>query len=970
MRKNVFILVLLAITFAVSCGEKGTTSKYKYESVKGDPLNARIYTLDNGLKVYISVNKDKPRVQSYIAVRVGSKNDPHETTGLAHYFEHLMFKGTKSFGTSDYAAEEPLLTEIESLFETYRQTTDEAERKALYARIDSVSQEAAKYAIPNEYDKLMKAIGAQGTNAFTSFDFTAYVENIPSNELENWAKIEADRFTSPVLRGFHTELETVYEEYNMDLARDASRASDTLLSVLFPHHPYGMQTTLGTQEDLKNPSITNIKNYFDTYYVPNNMAICLAGDVNPDSAIAVIDKYFGSMQPKDLPELKVGAETPIEQPIVKEVIGLEAENVLIGYRMPGANSPEVATLEVVDYLLSNGKAGLIDLNLIQKQKVLRASCGAMSLNDYSLWELSGTPKEGQSLDEVRNLLLGQIDLLKKGEFSDSLLAGVINNFKLEKYYQQQEADYAAYMFLITFVNQTEWKDVVNKVDYQSKITKQNVIDFCNKYFNDNYAIVYKREGKPDDKKIDKPQITPIPTNRDEESAFLSAIKAREIKPIEPIFLDYDKDMTKLTAKNEIPVLYVQNTTNPLFSLYYVYEMGNNNDKALGTAFSYLNYLGTSTKTAEQIKSELYQMACSFGVSASDERVYVYVSGLADNFDKAMALLEERLADAQVDAEAYTNLVADVLKRRSDSKLDQRSNFNRLRTYALWGAKSPATNILSVDELKAMNPQELVDRTKNLKNYEHKILYYGPLSGEKIVEVINKNHAVAEQLQAVPEPVRFEEQATDENRVLLAYYDAKQIYMAMVSKGAAGFDKSLEPICNLYNSYFSGGMNSIVFQEMREARGLAYSANAGYNSPSKPQRSYYLNAFIATQTDKMKEAIEAFLEILNNMPQSEKAFNLAKDEIITNIRTGRILRENILWNYLRAQEFGYTSDSRKELYELIPNMSLADVKAFQEKYVKDKTYTYCILGDTKSIDMATLKKLGKIKILSQEEIFGY
>jgi predicted Zn-dependent peptidase len=970
MKKNVFILVLLAITFTISCGEKGAGSKYKYESVKGDPLNARIYTLDNGLKVYMSVNKDKPRINSYIVVRVGGKNDPPETTGLAHYFEHLMFKGTKSFGTSDYVAEEPLLNEIENLFETYRKTTDEAERKALYARIDSVSQEAAKYAIPNEYDKLMKAIGSQGTNAFTSYDLTAYVENIPSNELETWAKIEADRFTSPVLRGFHTELETVYEEYNMSLTRDGRRVFDTLLAALFPHHPYGTQTILGSQDNLKNPSITNIKNYFDTYYVPNNMAICLAGDLNPDSTIAVIDKYFGSMQRKEIPELKVGVETPIEQPIVKEVIGLEAENVLIAYRMPGANSPETATLEFIDYLLTNGKAGLIDLNLVQKQKVLRGGSGASSLSDYSLWELYGTPKEGQSLDEVRDLLLGQVDLLKKGEFSDSLLIGVINNFKLEKYYQQQESSYAVYMFLDAFVNQIEWKDVVNKVDYQSKITKQDVMDFCNKYFNDNYAIVYKREGKPDDKKIDKPQITPIPTNRDEESAFMAEVKAREIQPIEPVFLDYEKDMTRLTAKNEIPVLYVQNTTNPLFSLYYVYEMGNNSDKALGTAFNYLNYLGTSTKTAEQIKSELYQMACSFGVSASDDRVYVYVSGLADNFDKAMALLEERLADSQVDSTAYANLVADVLKRRSDAKLNQSSNFSMLRSYAVWGPKSSATNILSSEELKKMNPQELVERTVNLKNYKHKVLYYGPLSGEAIVEVINKNHATAEELQAVPEPVKFEEQATDENQVLLAYYDAKQIYMAMLSKGLKGFDKSLDPICRMYNSYFSGGMNSIVFQEMREARGLAYSAGAGYNSPSKPERSYYLATFIATQNDKMKDAINAFLEILNDMPESEKAFNLAKDGIITGIRTGRIMREDIMWNYLSAQEFGYTEDSRKALYEQIPNMTLADVKDFQEKYVKDKTYTYCILGDTKDLDMTALKKIGKIKTLSQEEIFGY
>ena len=253
-------------------------SKYKYETVAGDPLNTRIYTLDNGLKVYMSVNKEAPRIQTYIAVKVGGKNDPAETTGLAHYFEHLMFKGTQQFGTSDYAAEKPMLDEIENLFEVYRKTADEAERAAIYRRIDSISYEASKIAIPNEYDKLMSAIGANGTNAFTSQDMTVYVEDIPSNQIDNWAKIQADRFKNPVIRGFHTELETIYEEKNMSLTQDSRKVWEAMDAALFPNHPYGTQTVLGTQEHLKNPSITNVRNYHKTYYVPNNMAVCVSGD--------------------------------------------------------------------------------------------------------------------------------------------------------------------------------------------------------------------------------------------------------------------------------------------------------------------------------------------------------------------------------------------------------------------------------------------------------------------------------------------------------------------------------------------------------------------------------------------------------------------------------------------------------------------------------------------------------------------
>lgn len=965
MKKSFLFLPILAVFMLISCDN----SKYKYETVPNDPLNVKMYTLENGLKVYLSVNKDKPRIQTYIGVRVGGKNDPAETTGLAHYFEHLMFKGTQKFGTSDYEAEKPMLDKIEALFETYRKTTDEEQRKALYTQIDSIAQEASKIAIPNEYDKLMSAIGSQGTNAFTSYDMTAYVENIPANEIENWAMIQSDRFQHPVLRLFHTELETVYEEYNMSLTSDGRKVYEAVMQGLFPHHPYGTQTVLGTQEHLKNPSITNIKNYFDTYYVPNNMAVCMVGDFDPDEVVGIIEKYFGNMQPKDVPELKVAPETPIEKPVVKEVIGLEAENIAIAFRFPAANTKDAAILEFMDYMLTNGKAGLIDLNLVQKQKVLRAGSYANTMSDYSIFQMYGTPKQGQTLDEVKDLLLGQVEMLKKGEFEDWLLEAVINNFKLEQYYQQQESGYAAYLLLNAFISKIDWKDQVGKIDLQSKLTKQDIVDFCNKYLNDNYVVVYKKEGKPDDKKIDKPTITPINTNRDNESAFLAEIKAREVKPIEPVFLDYSKDLEKLDAKNNIQILYKHNNTNPLFSLNYVFEMGNNHDKVLGTAFNYLNYLGTSKHSAEEIKSELYKMACSFGVHSTDERVYVYVNGLSDNFEKAMALLEERLADAVADVEAYNNLAADIMKRRADAKLNQYTNFYYLSNYAKWGPKSPSTNILTEDEIKNMDPQVLVDRIKNLKNFEHKILYYGPLSAKEITSIINEKHAVADQLQAIPEPTKFEEQETRETKVYVAHYDAKQIYMNMIHKGNK-FDKSIEPTRSMYNSYFGGGMNSIVFQEMREARGLAYSAWAGYERPDKPQRSYYLNTFIATQNDKMNDAIGAFNEILNNMPQSEKSFEIAKENIITGIRTGRILREDILWNYLDAQEFGYDTDSRKVLFETIPTMTLDNVVSFQQQYIKDKPLSYCILGDIPNLDMNSLRKLGTVATVSQKDIFGY
>lgn len=970
MRKVLhFIQLAVILLLATACVE---TSPFKYESVPNDPLKARIYTLDNGLKVYMTVNKETPRIQTYIAVRVGGKNDPAETTGLAHYFEHLMFKGTQQFGTQNYEQEKPLLDQIEQLFETYRQTTDEAARKAIYHQIDSVSYEASKLSIPNEYDKLMSAIGATGTNAYTGFDQTVYVDDIPSNQIDNWAKIQADRFENNVIRGFHTELETVYEEKNMSLTSDYRKVYEGVLSALFPDHPYGTQTVLGTQDNLKNPSITNIKNYHNIWYVPNNMAICLSGDFDPDQMIATIDKYFGQMKPNpDLPKLPVTHESPIKTPVVKEIIGLDAENVTLGWRFPGNASPEQDLLELTSRIVYNDKAGLLDLDLNQQQKVLESYAGTYGMVDYNAFIINGRPKEGQTLDEVKDLFLAEIDKLKKGEFDEGLLEASINNFKLERMYRMDRNGGRADMFVSSFIGGTDWKADVDQLDRMSKVTKQQIVDFANKYMGDNYALVYKRQGKdPNEKKMDKPSITPIVMNRDSSSAFLKEIQLANVTPIEPVFLDFDKDMQKLTAKSNIPVLYKQNTSNDLFSLMYVFDMGNDNDKAMGTAFEYMKYLGTSKKSLKDINEEFYKLACYFSVFPGSDRTYVMLEGLKENMPKAMELFEELLADAQVNKETYANLAGDILKKRSDAKLNQGQNFNKLIQYAIWGPKSSATNVLTTPELQQLNPEELVNRIRQINSFDHKILYYGPEAPQALLEIIQQYHNVPEKLNPVPAAADFQQQATAGNKVLLAQYDAKQIYFSAVSNRGEKFDPAIQPTLELYNEYFGGGMNAIVFQEMREARGLAYSAGAYLITPNKLKYPYVYRTFIATQNDKMMDAMKAFDEIINNMPESEKAFNLAKEALITRLRTERITKSDVLWFYLSAQDLGQQVDSRKELFEKAPSMTLPEIKAFQEKWVKGRNYTYCVLGDEKDIDLKSLQQYGPIQKLTQEELFGY
>ncbi|MBO5871514.1 MAG: insulinase family protein [Bacteroidaceae bacterium] len=969
MKKTLLSMLSVAMIalLMASCGESRS-----YETVKGDPMQSRIYTLDNGLKVYLTVNKEAPRIQTYIPVRVGGKNDPAETTGLAHYFEHLMFKGTESFGTQNYAEEKPLLDQIEALFEVYRTKTDEAERAAIYRQIDSISYEASKLAIPNEYDKLMAAIGASGTNAYTGYDVTCYVEDIPSNQLDNWAKIQADRFKHNVIRGFHTELETVYEEKNMSLTKDGRKVIDAILGALYTKHPYGTQTILGSQDHLKNPSITNIKNFYKQWYVPNNMAICMSGDFDYDEAMDVIEKYFGDMQPnEDLQMLNFEAEAEITSPVQREVLGLEAENVTIAWRLPGAASDEALMLEVADAIMNNGKAGIIDLNLLQEQKLLSAFSFPYSMSDYTSYILQGSPKDGQELEEVRSMLLAQIDSLRQGNWDESLLSAGIANYKLRMQEMLEDNESRADLFVQAFINNQSWADVVQRIEKMEKITKADVVAFANAYLKDNnYAVVYKRQGEdPNIKKVDKPTITPIFMNRDTTSAFLREIQTSVVAPIQPVFVDFSTDMSKGTIGN-LPLLYKKNETNDVFTLQYIYDFGTSEIKELDIATSYLDYLGTSDMTAAEIKLAFYNLACNYDISVSKDRLVVTLDGLAENMPQAMTLLEKVLADAQPDKQAYDGLVNDILRARLNAKANQQENFARLQVYTFYGPNNSSKNILSEAELRSMAPETLLKHISQLSTYEHRVLYYGPLSMDEVSSSVESLHMVSANLTPVPNNDAFKLQTVKDNVIYLAPYDANQIYMITYSSKGEKYDAKKSPVLNMYNEYFGGGMNSIVFQEMREARGLAYSAYALAMEPTRLEDPYGYLTMIATQNDKMIDAITAFEEIINNMPLSEQAFAIAKEAIISRLSSERITKADVLNYYLAQEELGLAEDTRQQLYEAVQTMTLEDVKAYQQANVKDRKTITAILGRESDLDMKSLDKFGKIVRLTQEDLFGY
>jgi len=829
MKSTYLLLVAVMLVITTSAQNKfqwktASANGYSYKYVSNDPMQARFYTLKNGLTVVLSVNHKEPRIAYRMAVRAGSNNDPKEHTGLAHYLEHLMFKGTSQYGSLDWQIEKPLLDKIEKLYEQYNSSKDENSRKDIYKEIDKISGEAAKYAIAGEYKKLMESIGSKGTNAHTSVEETVYEEDFPSNATDIFLKIQADRFRDPVFRIFHTELETVYEEKNRSADNEASKVQEAMLANIFPTHNYGVQTTIGTIEHLKNPSLIAIRDFYNTYYVPNNMAVIMVGDFNPDEMVGKIEKAFAYMQPKPVKEYKGPKEKPIDGPLIKEVYSPSSESLRILFRTAAAGTREALLANITSAVLSNGTAGLIDLNLNKAQKVLGAGCGNWMFKDYGLFYIAAAPKEGQNLEELKALILEQLEILKRGDFEESLLKAIVANSKLGLLRGLEYNANRIYGLTDEFIKSggTAWDKNIGEIDAIRNITKKELVAFANTLFTDkNYVVINKRNGEDNSVvKVEKPPITPVETNRDKTSPYVKSVLETPLPSFKPVWVDYTNDI-QLGKVGTADLIYVQNKENELFTLTYNFNMGSWNNKLLSIATQYFEFLGTDKFSSDAISKEFYTLACNFYISATTEQTTITISGLQENFDKAVVLVEHLLSECKADEPALEGLKSMYFKSREDNKLNKDFISTGLKYYATYGAKNPFNNILSNNELQNLNSGELINLLHSLSSFEHTVTYYGPQPISTISKKLQLMHKLPNNFKPIENAVKFEPVVQNTNKVLFTEYDAVQTEIYWY-KNLEKYNAKVEPILHIFNNYFGGGMGSIVFNSIRESKALAYA----------------------------------------------------------------------------------------------------------------------------------------------------
>ena len=785
--------------------------------------------------------------------------------------------------------------------------------------------------------------------------------------------VEAERFRNPVLRIFHTELEAVYEEKNISLDSDDDKVFELLFSKLFQRHNYGQQTTIGTVEHLKNPSLTAIRDYFYSNYVPNNMCVIMAGDFNPDELIAKIDKAFSYMQTKPVRPYVFQPEEPITAPIEASVYGPDAEYVSLAFRFPGASTDDAMMLNFMSSVLSNGNAGLMDLNLVKQQKVLSASAGAYNLKDYSVLFLDGKAKEGQKLEEVRELMLGQIAKLKSGDFDTEMLIAIINNYKKSLIQQRESNSGRAFSLLESFTTEVDWDKNIKLLDQMSKYTKKDIQDFAKKWLNENYVCIYKRTGKDENVvKVEKPTITPVEVNREAQSEFVTKFAATPFASIKPVFANYANDIQRANVVangSQVPMLSVKNTTNELFSQYYYISAGSWQNKLFPIAMDYLQYLGTDKYSADEISKKFYTLACDFGVSASTEESYVYLNGLQSNYKEGVALFEHLLANCKPDQDALQNMIVGIKKKRSDSKLDKRAISSGLRYYAQYGPHNPFNNELSNADLDKLSAADLVNILHSLTSYPHSVLYYGPMASTDISKQLSSLHKLPSSFQALPKTEPLVSKSQVGNSVLFADYDMVQAEIQWV-RNASMYKPEQVPLVNLFNEYFGGNMSGIVFQEIRESKALAYSTFANFGSPQKKNEPFIMRAYVGCQADKMKEAIAGMQALLTELPQSQKLFSNSTESMKNTISTSRTIKTGLLFSYLNAQKKGLDFDMNEKVYNSIGKFSLADITNFYKQEIASKPYTLTVVGSDAKMNWDALNSFGAVKKISLEEVFGY
>ena len=943
---------------------------YQSQAEDLNALKVKEYRLENGLTVWLNEDHSQPKVFGAVVVKAGAKDCPD--TGIAHYFEHMMFKGTDRIGTLDYESEKVLLDSIAMKYDELAMTEDTAARARLQKEINELS--SSEYVIPNEFNRLISRFGGSGLNAATSYDATIYFNTFSPQYMVQWAEINSERLINPVFRLFQSELETVYEEKNMYGDFIGGQVMDTLMARYFGPHPYAYPI-IGSTKNLKNPRLTEMRKFFEDYYVASNMALILSGDFDTQQVMPVLEKTFSRIRSGNVPKPEKVMLPPFngrEKMKVKFPIPF-IKAMGLGFRGVSANHEDQVALNIAVNLLNNANGtGYLD-KLMVEHKLMGALAINESMNEAGILAVAIMPKLLiQSYSSAEKMVWNEINRVKNGDFSDE----VFNSLKLEQKRQYASAleniDSRATVMMNLFSQGKNWNDYLNEVARIESITKEDVVQVAQKYFSNNYLCVTKSTGKYPKDNLPKPAFSPVvPRNADASSSYAEQLEKIPEQQVAPRIIDFEKDVktSKLT-----PLVTLYTTPNPLndiFTFNISYGIGALEQPELMQLTNYLQLLGTESLPFEQFRSRLQSIGSTLAFDVTPDAFVMKVTGFDNHIDETMELVGDFIRHAKADDKKLRQIV-------DDAKVSEKAFFksgdnvaSALLEQVKYGDQSRYLRKLSLSQIKKLKGKDLLAVYDKVRSVQCDLHYCGTLPVEKVIGTIRQHIPLERTTVASNSP--YYRELKQYNRPTVFFIDMPDMTQSIVYsyvKGDPVDDKASRHASRLFSVYFGGDMSSLMFQEIREFRSFAYRTSGRYQLPNHAHKGTAgsFTAMLSTQSDKTLDALGVLDSLIRKMPLKPERVEAIKQSLANRINNDYPPFRNLSEKVAGARMEGFDRDPAEEFLRDIATMDMEDISRFYQEQICGRPVVYVIAGNRKRIDMKKLAEYGTIVKVKKKEIY--
>ena len=842
-----------------------------------DPLGVHAATLANGLSVFVTPNAEKPRVYCRVVVRAGAAQEPRETTGLAHYLEHMLAnKGTRRLGTINYAAEADALAAVTELYEELRRTRDGSARRRLTEAIATHSAALAPLAIPNELKQLHGRLGSRAFNAFTSHDQTSYVVDLPSERLAAWALVEADRFGGPVFRSFQTEVETICEEKKRSLDNPNRQTHRALMRVLWAGHPYE-EAVLGRSEHLESPSIEAMQAFFARWYVPENMAVVLAGDLDPADAIEVIEAAFGGLSSA----APGGGGTPAPQLLRGEqrlsVQHRAQPELRVGWRTVPAGHPDELALQLLDEVLHNEGVGLLD-RLVHAQEVRSAGSFHSSRLQGGTFCVWGRPRAGQGLLELERLLMDRIAQVQSGEVDPGVIKAIVRNLEVDELASRESNRDRANRVAEAWLRGDDPQDGGRRLRELAALGPEDVVRVARRWLTGHRVVLHRTEGEPS---LRAPQTFPLPAlpaGANGHSGLFEEALALPVAPRAPRELRQGVDFQVL-ERDGVRVVAAPNPHNDLVRITLRWTAGWGRFRGLDVALRLAHKGGLAGRDRSAVERHLFDLATTVENRPGRWTTDLALAGPHETWRDALAVALRRLSAPELGVDKAQTEIDDLLLRREQARTSRTHHIRALSAWATRGRESVFLRRMKEHELRALAEAGPHSVTEEVQRGALVALATGPVSPEELMDVLG---VTREPFAAAP-PLEFVRPVRD--RILLLHHPSQQAQVTVHSPQYGYRSDDYGP--RRLWSETMGGPAGLVFTEIREKRGMAYSAHAGLSNGWRRGDANQAWLRVGTEAGKAAAVTQLLLDILRTFPADERRLARVRRSTLARRRSDRI-----------------------------------------------------------------------------------